>query len=87
MLACGVRNISFGLTQFVFAYQRNWRALGVIWICGVVAAVGDGLLVWRFGGEGSGVEGVGWKLEEEKMEEVKEGKEVLEADDLGEVKE
>ncbi|KAF7512928.1 hypothetical protein GJ744_012031 [Endocarpon pusillum] len=52
MLACGLRNISFGLTQFVFAYQRDWRALGVIWMCGVVAAVGDGLLVWKWGGEG-----------------------------------
>jgi Domain of unknown function (DUF4267) len=49
-LACGLRNISFGLTQFAFAYLRDWRALGVIWLCGVVVAVGDGWLVVRFGG-------------------------------------
>ena len=48
-LACGVRNLTFGLVQFTFAYQRNWKALGTVWICGVLAAMKDGLLVWRFG--------------------------------------
>ncbi len=48
-LACGARNIAFGLTQFAFAYQRNWKALGIIWMCGVVAAAEDGLLVWQLG--------------------------------------
>ncbi|ERF69398.1 hypothetical protein EPUS_05943 [Endocarpon pusillum Z07020] len=85
MLACGLRNVSFGLTQFVFAYQRDWRALGVIWMCGVVAALGDGLLVWRLGGEGSGREGLSGKLKEE---EAREGKEMEEPeeDDLGRTK-
>ena len=43
-------------------------------MCGVVAAVGDGLLVWRFGGEGSG------------SEKPKEEKEELEGDELGRTK-
>ena len=46
---CGGRNLASGVTMLAFAYQQNWRAVGTLMCCGVITAVTDATVCFRYG--------------------------------------
>jgi hypothetical protein len=53
-ITTGIRNLAFGLSQYVFAYRGDWEALGLMWAVGVVVAMGDAWVIRKFIGKEGG---------------------------------
>ena len=51
----GGRNLASGLAIYALAYQRNWKALGATMCCGVVTAVTDAIVCYRYGARDAAV--------------------------------
>lgn len=45
----GARDMSIGLAYFLFGYQDNAKAVGVLVICHALVGVFDALIVWNHG--------------------------------------
>ncbi len=45
----GARNIMFGTAVVAFQYQGDLRAMGTLFLCGLVVSGTDGYVTWNFG--------------------------------------
>lgn len=45
----GARDLSMGAALFAFAYERQWRSMGTLIVCGTLLCAADVLATWRAG--------------------------------------
>jgi hypothetical protein len=45
----GARNVAFGLATVALQYQGDTRAMGTLWLCGLVTSGADGYVTWCYG--------------------------------------
>ena len=45
----GARNVAFGLATAVFQYQGDTRAMGTLFLCGLITSGPDAYVTWNYG--------------------------------------
>ena len=45
----GARNVAFGVATATFQYQGDTRAMGTLFLCGLITSGADGYVTWCYG--------------------------------------